>query len=181
RGDVVDGQGPGAEAQLRADRDRCREPDLVGAVVHAHRDASDLDDGWQEARAQGEGEVPEGDGAAEGTGLGPLDVDVDPLVVAGGVGELVHLVLGDLDPVAVAEVLADAGLEPVDAVDDGRHGRLFKPETRLCGMHCSAGAGQGAAKASVSRPLIRSSTSAPTTDATPSGLSQTYKGGPAHG
>ena len=53
-----------------------------------------------------------GDRAAERPGLGPLDVDVDPLVVAGGVGELVDLVLGDLDVVAVAEVLADLGLEP---------------------------------------------------------------------
>ena len=66
-----------------------------------------------------------GDGPAEGTGLGPLDVDVDPLVVAGGVGELVHLLLGDLDVVAVAEVLADLGLQPVDAFDDRRHGRII--------------------------------------------------------
>ena len=48
-----------------------------------------------------------GDGAAEGAlGLGPLDVDVDPLVVAGGLGEQVDLLLRDLDVVAVAEVLA---------------------------------------------------------------------------
>jgi hypothetical protein len=48
-----------------------------------------------------------GDRAAERAGLRPLDVDVDPLVVAGGVGEQVHLLLGDLDVLAVAEVLAD--------------------------------------------------------------------------
>ena len=48
-----------------------------------------------------------GDRPAERAGLGPFDVDVDPLVVAGGLGELVHHGLGDLHVLAVAEVLAD--------------------------------------------------------------------------
>ena len=48
-----------------------------------------------------------GDRAAEGTGLRLLDVDVNPLVVARGIGEEVHALLGDLHPVGVAEVLAD--------------------------------------------------------------------------
>ena len=56
-----------------------------------------------------------------GSGLGPLGVDVDPLVVAGGVGEQVHLLLGDLDVVAVAEVLADELLQPGDALNGGGH------------------------------------------------------------
>ncbi len=55
------------------------------------------------------------DRPAERTGLGPLRVDVDPLVVAGRLGEHVHLLLGDLVPVAVADVLADEALEAVDA------------------------------------------------------------------
>ena len=38
--------------------------------------------------------------------LGPLDVDVDPLVVAGRLGERVDAVLGDLQPLGGAEVLA---------------------------------------------------------------------------
>ena len=59
-----------------------------------------------------------GDRAAERAGLGALGVDVDPLVVAGRVGEGVHLFLGDLDVGAVAEVLADEGLEFVGSVDD---------------------------------------------------------------
>ena len=58
-----------------------------------------------------------GDRPAERARLGPLDVDVDPLMVAGRLGERVHPVLGDLQPVAVAEVLADEFLEPVGAVD----------------------------------------------------------------
>ena len=45
-----------------------------------------------------------GDGLTEGAGLCPLDVDVDPLVVIGGIGEAVDPVLGDLAPPAVAEV-----------------------------------------------------------------------------
>ena len=51
-----------------------------------------------------------------------LGVDVDPLVVAGGFGEGVDVGLRDLVPVADAELLADLGLEFVDA-GDGEHGR----------------------------------------------------------
>ena len=58
-----------------------------------------------------------GDRAAERSGVGLLDVDVDPLVVAGGVREQVDLILGDLDVRAVAEMLADETLELVGAVD----------------------------------------------------------------
>ncbi|GAA2135856.1 hypothetical protein GALLR39Z86_38230 [Glycomyces algeriensis] len=41
-----------------------------------------------------------GDRAAEGPGGGALGVDVDPLVVAGGVGERVDAVLLDREPLA---------------------------------------------------------------------------------
>ena len=64
-----------------------------------------------------------GDRTAERAALGPLDVDVDPLVVAGRVGERVHLFLGDLDVRGVAEVLADEGFHLVDSVDGAGHGR----------------------------------------------------------
>ena len=43
-GDVLDRVELGAQAQLRADRHRRREPHLVAAVVHAHRDAVDPHD-----------------------------------------------------------------------------------------------------------------------------------------
>ena len=68
-----------------------------------------------------------GDRGAERPGLGPLDVDVDPLVVAGGVGELVDLLLGDLDVVAVAEVLADERAQLVESVD-----RAWQPCPPAC-------------------------------------------------
>ena len=45
-----------------------------------------------------------GDGAAERAGGGALGVDVDPLVVVGGVGEGVDALLVDGEPGAVAEV-----------------------------------------------------------------------------
>lgn len=51
------------------------------------------------------------DGAAERPGRGALRVDVDPLVVTGGVGEQGDLLLGDGEPVAVAEMGADCLLQ----------------------------------------------------------------------
>jgi hypothetical protein len=48
-------------------------------------------------------------GAPNGPRLGLLDVDVDPLVVAGGFGELVDPLLGDGDPVADGDFLPDQG------------------------------------------------------------------------
>ena len=45
---------------------------------------------------------------------GALDVDVDPLVVAGRVGERVDPLLVDLEPLAGAELLADRGGDLVE-------------------------------------------------------------------
>jgi hypothetical protein len=38
---------------------------------------------------------------------GTLDVDVDPLIIAGGVGERIHAFLIDSEPPGNAELLAD--------------------------------------------------------------------------
>ena len=67
----------------------------------------DLHDLVEQRRDQRQGQVAVGDRASERSGLGPLHVDVDPLVVAGGVGEQVDLLLGHLVPLAVAQVLPD--------------------------------------------------------------------------
>ena len=72
----------------------------VGAVVDAHRDAVDLHDLRQEAVHQREREIAVRDRRAEGAVLRALDVDVDPLVVAGRVGELVDAILRDRQPLA---------------------------------------------------------------------------------
>ena len=102
------------------------EAHLLAAVVDAHLDAVDPDDLRHEHRAERQGQVPVGDGTAEGAlGVRPLHVDVDPLVVAGRVGEQVHPLLGDLHVVAVAEVLPDELLELGDPVHDGRHGPIM--------------------------------------------------------
>ena len=46
-------------------------------------------------------------GAERALGLGPLDVDVDPLIVVGELGKRVDHLLGDLAPLARAELLPD--------------------------------------------------------------------------
>ena len=65
-----------------------------------------------------------GDRPAEEGLPGPLRVDVDVLVVAGGVGEGVDAPLGDLQPLAHAELLADQLLQLGDAGDDPLGARL---------------------------------------------------------
>ena len=121
-----------AEPHVRPDRHRRREPDLVGAVVDAHREAGDLHDLRVQRRAERQRQVAVGDRAAERAGLGAFDVDVDPLVIAGGLGELVDLVLGDLDVRAVAEMLADQALELVGAVDRA-YGHAHQHDIRITG------------------------------------------------
>jgi hypothetical protein len=62
-----------------------------------------------------------GDRGAERSGRGALRVDVDPLVVAGGVGERVDPVLVHGEPVAGAQVRTDGGSQVVGAAEDVRH------------------------------------------------------------
>ena len=47
-----------------------------------------------------------------------LDIDMDPLMVTGCLGEHVDLLLGDVHPRAVAQVFAHEGFEFVCSVDD---------------------------------------------------------------
>ena len=61
---------------------------------------------------------------------------MDPLVIAGGVGEQVHLLLRDLVPIAVTDVLADELLEPLDAFDGEGHLNQILSYSRDCG--CSS-------------------------------------------
>ena len=60
------------------------------------------------------------DGAAEGSGGGSLGVDVDPLVVVGGIGEGVHAFLVDGQPLGGAELLADSAGDLLEA-GEGTH------------------------------------------------------------
>src|SRR5690349_7517951 len=49
--------------------------------------------------------------------LGAFLVDMDPLFVTGGIRKLVDAILGDLDPVADADLLANGGFEFVESVE----------------------------------------------------------------
>jgi hypothetical protein len=62
-----------------------------------------------------------GDGLAERAALGALDVEVDPLMVVGRVGEFLDLILRDRQVRAVPEVLADVVLDVCDARNGCRH------------------------------------------------------------
>src|SRR5207253_9367582 len=55
--------------------------------------------------------------AARHLALGALDIDMDPLMVAGRVGEFVDLLLGDRVPVADPDLLALIGLQIGGAFD----------------------------------------------------------------
>src|SRR5580704_4327664 len=61
--------------------------------------------------------------AARHLALCPLNVDVDPLMIAGGLGELVDHRLIDQHPFAAADLLADMGLH-VGRLLDFQHGAL---------------------------------------------------------
>src|SRR5690348_12915592 len=97
-GDVVErGQGGGG-AHPGPGRYGGGEAHLAEPVVHlgVYRvDGEDLGPQWNE---QGQGEVPVRDGAAERAADRALRVDVDPLVVTGGVGECVDAGLVDRHP-----------------------------------------------------------------------------------
>jgi len=57
-------------------------------------------------------------------GRGPFDVDVDPLVVAGGICEQFDAVLGDGGSFGGAQVVADHGEQGGGFGDDGHHDLL---------------------------------------------------------
>ena len=74
------------------------------------------------------------DRAAERSGGGSLGVDVDPLVVVGGVGEGVHAFLVDGEPLGGAEVFADSAGDLLEAGEGAHHRNLagFCQDGRVC-------------------------------------------------
>ena len=121
--ELVEGDQLGGRGDLAVDRDRGREADLVPAVVDAEGEAGRLGQFFAEAVGQRQGQVAVGDRHAVGAfGLRPLRVDVDPLVVAGDLGEGVDQLLGDRARLARADLPPDDRLHSLDAIDlDSRH------------------------------------------------------------
>src|SRR5258708_30898285 len=68
--------------------------------------------------------------AARHLALGALDIDMNPLMVAGRVGEFVDLFLGDRKPVADPDLLAFKGLQIGGAFDFQHRG--LPRYTSLC-------------------------------------------------
>src|SRR6267378_3764903 len=66
---------------------------------------------------------------------GAFRVDMNPLLVAGRLGELVDAVLGDLDPVADADLGADSGLELIEIVE---HSHRALVDSRRAGSQLKA-------------------------------------------
>jgi hypothetical protein len=58
------------------------------------------------------------DRRSERPGRCPLDVHIDPLVIAGDVGQRIDRLLVERDPVAHAEVGTDCGVELGNGVED---------------------------------------------------------------
>ena len=93
-------------AHARTGRHHAGEAHFVAAVVDAALYVVDVRNLMAEHRNQRQGQKAVGDRlAARHLALGALGIDMDPLVVAGGLGELVDPRLRDVDPVADADFL----------------------------------------------------------------------------
>jgi acyl-CoA dehydrogenase len=96
-----------ARSDLRADLDRRDEPHLVVAVVDGESHALDAVELMREVREQREREQAVRDRATERSVCRTIGIDVDPLVVVGGIGEQIHPILVDLHPVGGPELAAE--------------------------------------------------------------------------
>src|SRR6478735_2078424 len=114
-GDVGDRD---VRADPLADEHRVGEADLVGAVVELGAGRLEGQHLAAQEGHQGEREVAVGDGAPERAVLGAVDVDVDPLVVTGGLREDVDALLVDRQPIGGAELLTGGGGHFVESLED---------------------------------------------------------------
>jgi hypothetical protein len=119
-------------AHAAAARHRGREADLVEAVVDSHPHVVDVDRARGHLGQERERHEAVRDRRAERAGLCPLGVNVDPLVIAGRVGEEVDALLRDLDPVADRRVAADVTFD----LGEGRVA-LHQFTQVMIGSHCS--------------------------------------------
>src|SRR5215210_31320 len=98
----------GGSANTRARGDGGGKPHLSKSVVDGHCHRVNLDQLGQEDGEQRKGKEAVGDSSAERTPLRSLDVDVNPLPVAGSFGEKVDATLIDDGSLAGAQVRVPA-------------------------------------------------------------------------
>jgi hypothetical protein len=98
-----------ARTQPAAHRHRRDETHLVEPIVHAHGRLDNVDTGLERSAAAVTASESRARWVRQKARPWPLHVDVDPLVVARGLGKQVDLLLGDGDPVADRDLLAGAG------------------------------------------------------------------------
>ena len=130
-----------AEANLGVHRHHIGEAHLVGAVIDAAADALH----GQHARAQEgderQGQVAVGDTNAERAAGGTHGIDMNPLVIARGIGEQIDLLLGDGEPVADGDLRAGA------LGDRHSRGRAAHGDAAGAGARLSRAAARGDAAA----------------------------------
>src|SRR5436190_5299874 len=139
-----------APAQAAAAGHRRGKANLVQAVVDAHPRLAHPERRSRHLRQQREGEKAVRDRRAERTGLRALDVDVNPLVVVGGVGEELDPLLRHGDPVADADVLADELLQLGDRLECSHCVR--RPQGRPKDADAPSGRNEGSEWGGISSP-----------------------------
>ena len=96
-----------ATADPAADRHWRVEAYFVAAEIYCASKIFDLDEVSRQCRNQSQGEIPVSDRLAIGQlYFRPLGVDMDPLKIAGRLGEAVYFLLIDFDPVGQSDFLA---------------------------------------------------------------------------
>ena len=103
----------------RPHRHGVEEAHLVQSVIDDEFGALDPEVVLAQRRDERQGQEAVRDGRAIGAlGLGPLDVNVNPLVIAGDLGEVVDPLLIDDQPITHSEFLTGQCLRVVDGCDD---------------------------------------------------------------
>src|SRR5262249_33940269 len=101
------------------------EADSVGPVVHPVLHLVHLHERGRQTRHQRQRQIAVGDGLApRHLASGALRVDVNPLVITGGISELVDHRLVDGHPLRRAQLLADVGHQIVRRRDGQRSGHV---------------------------------------------------------
>ena len=116
--EVGNGLQRGDEAYALSAQNGLAKFHLVHAVVDHHLQVVDFNNLLPHVGEEGECQVAVNDCLSEGASFCTLWVNVDPLVVEGGIGKLVDAFLADFEPFGCAENFAHMCGEVVVGVDD---------------------------------------------------------------